>query len=53
MLDNKGLYDSVQLGALTLSDRVFMAPLTRNRAEQTACRDQWRQPIRSSALWRA
>jgi 2,4-dienoyl-CoA reductase-like NADH-dependent reductase (Old Yellow Enzyme family) len=33
MLDNKGLYDSVQLGALTLSNRVFMALLTRNRAD--------------------
>jgi N-ethylmaleimide reductase len=32
MLDDKSLYDSVQLGALTLSNRVFMAPLTRNRA---------------------
>ncbi len=33
MRDNRGLYDSAQLGTLTLTNRVFMAPLTRNRAD--------------------
>src|SRR5262250_127589 len=28
-----GLFKSAQLGSLTLSNRVFMAPLTRNRAD--------------------
>lgn len=32
MIDNNGLYDSVQLGSFTLSNRVFTAPLTRHRA---------------------
>ena len=27
------LFESVQLGSLTLTNRVFMAPLTRNRAD--------------------
>lgn len=34
MNQKKSLYDSVQLGSLTLSNRVFMAPLTRNRADE-------------------
>lgn len=33
MIHNKSLYDPGQLGSLTLSNRVFMAPLTRNRAD--------------------
>jgi len=33
VIDNNGLYDSVQLGSFTLSNRVLMAPLTRNRAD--------------------
>src|SRR5271165_3241209 len=28
----KSLFDSIQLGSLTLPNRVFMAPTTRNRA---------------------
>jgi 2,4-dienoyl-CoA reductase-like NADH-dependent reductase (Old Yellow Enzyme family) len=28
----RSLFESVQLGSLTLANRVFMAPLTRNRA---------------------
>ncbi len=31
------LFDPIQIGPLTLKNRVFMAPLTRQRAASNAC----------------
>lgn len=43
------LFDSLDIGDLRLQNRVFMAPLTRNRAQRTAFRDLWLPPTISSA----
>ncbi len=50
MSQTRTLFDSVKLGDITLSNRIAMAPLTRNRAVAASCRTRWRRNITPSAL---
>lgn len=41
-MSNASLYDPIAIGDLTLSNRIVMAPMTRNRADEQLARHRWR-----------
>ena len=43
------LFEPYKLGPITLSNRIVMAPLTRNRAGAGTCPIRWRSNITASA----